>query len=316
MLRKPTRRLMGLAFLFLSVTGWGAQNIGKALDVALKSRENASIPEVIHHFQRAVECTSNPVQKASVRFFLAEFLMEKREWGLATGVYAKIMSEGADDDKARAYYGAAQAYMSLNQPNKAKALCAELKAKFPNSAMEGVAKYMKEVAPNGIHARLGDFFAEFPAKKTSKPSLGSKPREPRRTRTTTPETNRPMVKEGQEVKGLPIVTKSWRSKFSGNFDTKSLMLKLNSDLHPSVNSRFALNKDQRISIARANRHAQIGVSDFNGAELSQFLDERALSSLKFMQELGVFVCLALNFPQPINFFWELFKAESGIISIF
>jgi len=316
MLGKRTRGFVVLAFLFLAVTGWGAQNIGKALDEALKSRESGSVAEVINRFQRAVEFTSNPMQKASVRFFLAEFLMEKREWKSAIGVYTKIMSEGADDDKARAYYGAAQAYMSLNQPNKAKALCAELKAKFPNNAMEGVANYMKKVAPNGIHARLGDFFAEFSAKKTSKPSQGSKPRKPRKMSTTNPAASQPVVKEGQEGHCQPIVTNGWRSKFSGNFDTKGLMLKLSSDMHTSVNNRFALNKDQKNAIARPNRLSPKRASDFNVADLSQFLDEPALSSLKFIQELGVFVCLALNFPRPINYFWELFKAESGLISLF
>ena len=148
-----------LTFLLFVNPGWGAQSIGKALDEAMKSQQTLPIEEVIQLFQNAIEKTTNPGQKRNVLGLLADFLMEKHEWNKAVEVDERIIKEGTSLDRAGAYYNMAHAYLLLNQPEKAKAVCAELKANNPDSVMKEFSRYMKEVGPASVHAKLSEFLA-------------------------------------------------------------------------------------------------------------------------------------------------------------
>lgn len=125
--------LLCLVFLLFSEIGWGNQGIGKALDQAMKSRATSPIEEVIANFQAAAGETTSHRQKANVLGLLADFLMEKQEWNKAIEIDEKIIAEGPETDKTGAYYGAAQAYLMLNQPEQARAMCAALKANSPDT---------------------------------------------------------------------------------------------------------------------------------------------------------------------------------------
>lgn len=250
-----------LALLVTIETGWCGQGVGKALDEALKSRVAGSLEEVTQQFQKAVEQTNNPGQKGSVLSFLAEYLMEKQEWAKAIEVYERILTEGAEGDKAGAYYGAAQAYLMLNQPEKAKAICAELKANSPNNTMESFANYMKGVSPNSVHAKLADFFAESPAGEPGKSVMEAEPAQPKpveilpeptateekplttlpATASETQETKQPGVEEKPKENRLAVGVKGWNSGLAGHFDSKGMSLGLNNDTDIGAQTRLALN---------------------------------------------------------------------------
>jgi len=100
-----------LAILSFVEVGWCGPNLGQILDQAMKSRNTGTIEEVIQHFQDAYNQTTNPLQKASVLFILAEFLMDKQEFQKATEVYEDILKTGSASDKGGALYGLAQAYL-------------------------------------------------------------------------------------------------------------------------------------------------------------------------------------------------------------
>ncbi len=254
-----------LAFLVFIETGWCGQGVGKALDEALKSRATGTVEEVTQQFQKAAEQSPNPGQKGSVLSLLAEFLMEKQEWTKAIEVYERILTEGAEGDKAGGYYGAAQAYLMLNQPEKAKAICAELKANCPNNTMESFANYMKGVSPNSVHAKLAGFFAESSAGEPGKPVMDAEPTqskpvepapEPKATEekplttlpaTETQETTQPAVEGKTEEKRLAVGAKGWNSDLAGHIDSKGMSLDLDNDTDIGAQTRLALNGSWKFS---------------------------------------------------------------------
>ncbi|MBF0500413.1 MAG: hypothetical protein HQM09_09790 [Candidatus Riflebacteria bacterium] len=239
--------VIGLAFLFFVTPGSGSQDIGKSVDEAMKSRATGTVEEVTKMFQDATELTSNPHLKASILTLLADFLMEKREWAKAIEVNDTILAEGKDIDKPAAYYSSAQAYLMLNQPIKAKAICAELKAKFPDNTMESLNNSMKESDPNGVHARLAGFFEESPSGDVIQTVPGvestvSRPVEVAAESTSTEE--KPMAplpaKESQETEKpatgkkieenrFAIGAEGWNCDLTGDINAKGMSLGFSND---------------------------------------------------------------------------------------
>ncbi len=142
MLRKRLLVLgvLGLLFLFFVKSACSGQGVGRALEDALKSRATGSVEEVTRQFQIAAEKATSLEQRDSVLSFLADFLMTKQEWSRAIYVYERVLADGAA--KPWAYYGAAHAYLMLNQQERAKTICANLKANHPNNTMEKFARDM------------------------------------------------------------------------------------------------------------------------------------------------------------------------------
>jgi len=254
-----------LALLVTIETGWCGQGVGKALEEALKSRVTGSVEEVTQHFQKAVEQTGNPAQKASVLFFLAEYQMEKQEWAKAIETYERILIEGTESDKGGAFYGAAQAYLMLDQPEKAKAICAELKASCPGNTMGSFAYAVRETSPNSVHAKLAGFFEEASAGEPGTTSTGSKPTQPKTTEATpeptttaekplttmppseTQEAKQPVVEEKPEENRFAVGAKGWHSDLAGHFDSKGMSLGLSNDTDIGAQTRLALNGSWKFS---------------------------------------------------------------------
>jgi|GEM_PF-2101722 len=160
--------IFGSIFLHFVSPGFGSPFIGKTFNDALKSRDSDPIEEVITKFEIAAGQAENRRETAAVLLLLAEFLMEKQEWARAAEVYEQIMVEGAASNVPEACYGAAHAYLLLNQPEKAKVLCNEFKANHPKKAMEKLAS-QKLSLPGSPQAQLADFLAESPNQVSKRP---------------------------------------------------------------------------------------------------------------------------------------------------
>lgn len=225
-------------FLALSVAmpGWGAQGVGKALDEAMKSRGTGTVEEVSQQYQKAAEQTDNPGQRANVWSLLADYLMENHEWEKAIEVFDRILTEGTVADRPGAYYGAAQAYLMLNQPEKARAICAELKANHPNSTIEEFANFMKGISPGSDHAKLADYLAESPAGVTEAPEKTAGLVEappPEETKREMPAPQPEGKKEADieekpeiEENSLAVGVRGWNSDLLGHIDAKGMTLDL------------------------------------------------------------------------------------------
>lgn len=255
----------GLVILLFSEIGWGNQNIGMALDEAMKSRSIGTIEEVTQQFQQAVEKTGNPQQKASVLSLMADYLMEKQEWGKTIEVYERILTEGTENDKPGAYYGAAEAYLMLNQPEKAKAICVLLKTKYPNNPIEGFANFMREISPNSVHAKLAGFFVESPSEEPGKATVVTATNLPNPAKTTpdlmggeeklptillpteTKETKQPTTAAKLEENRLTVDFKGWHSGLSGHIDSRGMNLGLNNDAGFGAQTRLSLNGSWKFS---------------------------------------------------------------------
>lgn len=262
---KQTLGFLCLVLFLFAVPSWGEQGVGKAFEDALKIRAAGTVEEVTQQFQKAIEQTTNPAQKASILTLLAEYLMEKQEWAKVIEVYKRILTEGAEIDKAGAYYGAAQAYLMLNQPEKAKAICAELKANYPNNTIESFANYMKRVSPNSVHAKLAGFFGESPSREPGKPLMETEITQPKPVEvipeptvteekplavlpaTEPQETKQPAVEEKPEENRLAVGAKGWHSDLAGHFDSKGMSLGLNNDTDIGAQTRLALNGSWKFS---------------------------------------------------------------------
>lgn len=298
---------LSLAFLSFTLIAWGNQGIGKALSEAMQKRATGTVEEVIQQFQKAVEQTTNPAQKASVLSVLAEFLMEKQEWGKAIEVYERILTEGTDGDKPGAYYGSAQAWLMLNQPEKAKAICAELKANYPENTMEGFANYMKEISPESVHAKLAVFFAESPSGGSAKTSMGAAPAQPKpneiapEVKTSedkpmatlpvneTQETTQPQpATEENKENRLAVVVKGWNSDLAGHIDAMGMSLGLNNETDIGAQTRLTINGNWKFS---GKDQLRLEYSQFDHSGILN----RAVTFDKLLYGPGAAVQLKTNF---------------------
>ncbi|MBF0544262.1 MAG: hypothetical protein HQM08_07510 [Candidatus Riflebacteria bacterium] len=256
---------LGLIFLFLLQPGWGAQDVGKALEEAMKLRETDNVEEVTKLFQYAVEQTTNPHQKASILSLLADFLMEKQEWEKANEVNKRILIEGPDIFKPVAYYESAQAFLMLNQPEKAKAICQELKAKFPDNSMEDFANYMKTINSESVHAKLASFLKETPSQKLEQTILISEPTHPKsvesilETATSEEKLLKPLLDQEVYATGeqacrkqkkesrFAIGAQGWHTNLSGNIHAKGMDLDFGNETNIGEQTSLTLNGTWKLS---------------------------------------------------------------------
>lgn len=267
MLQKLVIRFVAVAMVLYGVAACGAQGVGGALEDAMKSRSTGSIEEVTAKFQAAAGQTSDLTQKGFVLTALAEFLMEKEEWLSAAGAYQQVMREGAECNIPGACYGAAQAYMMLDQQENARELCKILKARYPKSGIEEFANQMKADAPDSIHAQLADYLAEFEGvsgdivdMKTAAPAeqlAAVVPEAP----TAVAEPEKTPVASGQEAVETPVQApeqesgkprlslelRGWQSDLSGSVESKGMNLDAESDASFSDQTRFAMKAAWRFS---------------------------------------------------------------------
>ena len=166
MVSKVVLPLAVVAALLLSRPVQGSK-LGTVLDEALKSRDRCASEQVRRNFLIALECATNPVQKGRILALLGEYLLDRGQWEPAIEVFDRILDEGAAADKAPALYAKAQAYLTLNQFEKAREACREIRSSHPDNTVEAFAVFCKGVAPQSLDGRLAEIFAGLPRSETA-----------------------------------------------------------------------------------------------------------------------------------------------------
>lgn len=218
------------------------QEVGKALERALESRVNGNIDDVEQLFQNALGQATNPAQKASILFFLADFLMKKQEWHRAVTVYQKILQEGTKLDEPVALYGEARAYIMLEQPEEAKKICADIKTNYPDNTIEQFANDMAVIAPGSVHARLAAFFAAIPPSRPEEVAIVATP-----SSKEAPTESRPASKNETKEKNLAVSVRGWNSDLSGDIDSKGMNLGLSADTDIGAQTELVLDASWKLS---------------------------------------------------------------------
>lgn len=242
--------LLCLFLLFFAKAGWCNKDLGKALVEAMQIRATGTVEEVISHFQNVSDQTINPRQKASVLFLLAEFLMQKQEWAKAAEIYETILATDYSSDMGGAFYGLAQTYMMRNQPSKAKEVCDRLTANCSESSMIGFAYDMKEIDPNGVHAKLSAFLNStliWPPQTaiSESPGLEAPPVQPLNviSKPVTVNDRQPAIKENR----LTIGVIGWNSDLEGKIEAKGMSLGLADDTDIDAQTSLALSAHWKLS---------------------------------------------------------------------
>lgn len=241
MLQKLVIRCMAVAMVLYGVSACEAQSSGRAFEEAMESRATSSIEEVTAKFQAAVAQTPDPTQKGFVLTTLAEYLMEKQDWTAAAEVYQQVMREGAACNIPGACYGAAQAYLMMDQPENARELCKILKARYPQSGMEEFANRMKADAPGSIHAQLADYLAEFEG--ISGEAIDLRAVEPSEKPIATAPEAVPVASQPEPGIGKPRISlqlRGWQSDLSGSVEARGMDLDAEKDANFDDQTRFAM----------------------------------------------------------------------------
>ncbi|MBF0544076.1 MAG: hypothetical protein HQM08_06575 [Candidatus Riflebacteria bacterium] len=149
-----------LVLLLNTTSGWSDQDSGKTLECVLESRATKNVQDSIKNFQGAAEQAENTGQKAAIMSDFAAFLIANKEWKKSIEVCEVILKIGSPLDRAGAYYGMAQAYLMINELDKAKTVCKKLRGNCYGNTMEEFANNMKEISPTSIHGKLAELLAD------------------------------------------------------------------------------------------------------------------------------------------------------------
>lgn len=248
MLPRSFKTLLFLSVvLFFTVAAFAEPLIGQLLEEAMAARSSESVSDVSDKFIIAANAATSYQQRSNVLFIFSDYLMEKNEWEKAIQVQYRIIEYGSPANQASAYYNLIRANLELNKINDARIAAAQLNACPAGESMQTHARSMKELAPDGIHARIADLLAET-ALKTESASLSPQPSPAQH------EASLPIAASPREAQTLPatkpsepdnskqfsVLVGGWNSSLRGNLDSQGSSLDFGGDLSSDRETSIAI----------------------------------------------------------------------------
>lgn len=209
--------------------------VGRFLEEALNARKTDTVADVSDKFMAAVDSTANIEQKSKMLFILSDYLFDHQEWERALQVQNRVLDLGSQAHQATAYYNLIWANLELERVEDAKKAAIGLNGCPSAEYMRENALIMKDLSPDGIHARISDLLS---ATRTADVPVAIA------TATTPSEvihstTGKPFSSEAADLKipaagkspdRISLLAGSWNSALRGNIDSQGMILSFSDDL--------------------------------------------------------------------------------------